>query len=103
LEKIIRPIVEGQIRSFLHDHPEVLIGVKRNVHVGKDQASWVMNSLSKRITRDLTCGTTTARLVAAALSLSHEAAAESCCGITVCSNGVRGGISSAPDATGGKL
>jgi hypothetical protein len=27
LEKIIRPIVEGQIRGFLKEHPGVLIGV----------------------------------------------------------------------------
>jgi hypothetical protein len=64
LERIIRPIVEGQIRSFLNDHPEVLIGVTRHKPWGKSQAEWVTDSLAKRIVRDLTCGTTTARLAA---------------------------------------
>jgi hypothetical protein len=28
LEQVLRPIIEGQIRSFIHDHPEVAQGWK---------------------------------------------------------------------------
>lgn len=67
LERIIRPIVEGQIRSFCHDHPSILKGVDwyspRN-----DKMETLVNSLSKRITRDLLCGNTTARIALALLA-----------------------------------
>lgn len=61
LEKIIRPIVEGQIRGFLHEHPAVLANVdwykKRT-----DKATTFTNSLAKRITRDLLCDETRTRI-----------------------------------------
>jgi hypothetical protein len=61
LEKIIRPIVEGQIRGFLKEHPAVLNNVewykKRT-----DKATTFTNSLAKRITRDLLCDDTRGRI-----------------------------------------
>jgi hypothetical protein len=61
LEKIIRPIVEGQIRGFLKEHPAVLANVdwykKRT-----DKATTFTNSLAKRITRDLLCDETRSRI-----------------------------------------
>lgn len=61
LEKIIRPIVEGQIRGFLKEHPAVLANVdwykKRT-----DKATTFTNSLAKRITRDLLCDGTRQRI-----------------------------------------
>lgn len=66
LEKIIRPIVEGQIRDFLHHHPKVLDGVDW-YKPRKNKAETFVNSLSKRIVRDLTCETSLARLRAALL------------------------------------
>lgn len=70
LEKIIRPIVEGQIRGFLKEHPEVLERVnwfKPRMH---DPATTFTNSLAKRIIRDLVCEVTRARLEA--VFLEHE-------------------------------
>lgn len=64
LEKIIRPIVEGQIRGFIKEHPSVLDGV--DWYKPRDEkATTFVNSLSKRIVRDLTCGTSAARLAKA--------------------------------------
>lgn len=53
LEKIIRPIVEGQIRGFLKEHPEVLEAVNWYKPRAHDPATTFTNSLSKRIVRDL--------------------------------------------------
>lgn len=64
LEKIIRPIVEGQIRGFLKEHPGVVAAVDWYKPRKDDRATTFVNSLAKRIVRDLTCGTTTARLEA---------------------------------------
>jgi hypothetical protein len=64
LEKVIRPIVEGQIRGFLKEHPRVLEGVDW-YKPRQDKATTFTNSLSKRIVRDLTCGTSAARLAKA--------------------------------------
>lgn len=64
LEKIIRPIVEGQIRSFTFDHPEVIEVVKW-FKPRSDKRVTFVNSLAKRIVRDLLCPTTRARLVEA--------------------------------------
>jgi len=62
---IVARIVEGQIMSFLNDYPEIAEAWtgKRKSGVTKKMA--VKNSLAKRIVRDLTCGTSTARLSAA--------------------------------------
>lgn len=72
VEKIVRPIVEGQIRGFIKEHPSILKGVdwyKRR----DDKSVTLVNSLSKRIVRDLTCPTTRARLEMALLEVQAGA------------------------------
>ncbi len=64
LERIIRPIVEGQVRSFTNDHPEVVDAVDW-YKPRADKRQTLVNSLSKRIVRDLLCADTRMRLVAA--------------------------------------
>jgi hypothetical protein len=64
LERVIRPIVEGQLRSFLSDHPEVADAVDWYKPRLDKQVTFV-NSVAKRIVRDLTCPSTRARLAAA--------------------------------------
>lgn len=71
LERIIRPIVEGQIRGFLKEHPVIVEAVDW-YKPRTDKAQTFVNSLAKRIVRDLTCGTTAARLAAALLELVTE-------------------------------
>lgn len=75
LERVIRPIVEGQIRSFLHDHPEVLEGWSGK-HSQKTRLEAVKDSLAKRVVRDLLCSETRVRLRAAALAATTGAEAE---------------------------
>jgi hypothetical protein len=65
-ERIIRPIVEGQIRGFLKEHPAIVDAVDWYIP-RSDKAQTFVNSLSKRIVRDLTCGINAARLAAALL------------------------------------
>lgn len=67
LEAVIRPIVEGQIRGFLKEHPSIVAAVDWYKPRRDDKATTFVNSLSKRITRDLLCPTTRARLAAALL------------------------------------
>ena len=67
LEAIIRPIVEGQIRGFIKEHPSVLKGVDW-YRPRDDKAITLTNSLAKRIIRDLTCPSTRGRLVTALLA-----------------------------------
>lgn len=70
-ERIVARIVEGQIRGFLKEHPALLKAVDW-YKPRKDKTTTFANSLSKRIVRDLTCGTTAARLRAALLELPAE-------------------------------
>lgn len=76
LEKIIRPIVEGQIRGFLKEHPRIVEAVDW-YKPRKDKAQTFVNSLAKRIVRDLTCGTSAARLAAALLAVVTEGQSKS--------------------------
>lgn len=73
LDRIIRPIVEGQIRGFIAEHPNILIGVDWYKTPDRDRAKTLCGSLTKRIVRDLTCGSTSARLEAALLALESGA------------------------------
>ena len=66
LERVIRPIVEGQIKGFIKEHPTVLVGVDW-YKPRADKAATFTNSLAKRIVRDLTCPSVKARLAAAML------------------------------------
>lgn len=69
LERVLRPIVEGQIRSYLNDHPEIA-----EAYAGKyrPKLDGVVRSLSKRILRDLLCAQTRMRLAAAILVHTAE-------------------------------
>lgn len=73
LGKIIRPIVEGQIRGFLKEHPGI-IGAVDWYKPRKDKGETFVNSLSKRIVRDLISGDTRVRLVRALYGISLEKA-----------------------------
>ena len=70
VERIVRPIVEGQIRGFLIEHPSILKGVDW-YKPRTDKARTLTNSLAKRIVRDLACGTTSCRLAAALLTVGN--------------------------------
>ena len=63
-DRIIRRVVEGQIRGFLMEHPAIVAAVDWYAP-RTDNATTFTNSLSKRITRDLLCTETRMRLVAA--------------------------------------
>lgn len=52
LERIIRPVVEGQIKSFAKAHPEIPAAVNWG-HPHKDNIMALANSIGKRITNDL--------------------------------------------------
>lgn len=71
LEKIIRPIVEGQIRGFLKEHPKIVEAVDW-YKPRKDKSITFTNSLAKRIVLDLTCPTVRARLAEALLERGSE-------------------------------
>lgn len=66
IEAIIAPIVEGQIRGFLKEHPSIVEAVDW-YKPRDDKAKTFVNSLAKRIVRDLACPMTRARLAAALL------------------------------------
>lgn len=80
IEAIIRPIVEGQIRGFIKEHPSILTGVTW-YKPRTDKAKTLMGSLSKRITRDLLCETNLVRLERAFLARRTEAPDEKPSGI----------------------
>ena len=71
LEAVIRPIVEGQVRSFTHDHPEVLDAVDWYKPRSDKRATFV-NSVSKRILCDLLCSETRMRLISALADFGSE-------------------------------
>lgn len=77
LERVVRRIVEGQIRGFLKEHPSIVEAVDWYKPRRDDKATTFTNSLAKRIVLDLVCPTTRARLVAALLASSTEAQSES--------------------------
>ena len=63
-DKIVRRCVEGQIRSFLNDHPSIAEAVDwRFSH--KTKADALISSLGKRVIRELTCADTRSRIQAA--------------------------------------
>lgn len=71
-EKIVRPIVEGQIRGFLLEHPAIIEAVDW-YKPRKDKSVTFTNSLAKRIVRDLISAHSQARIRAALLeSLAGE-------------------------------
>ena len=87
LEQVIRPIVEGQIRSFTYDHPEVVEAVKW-FKPRDDKRVTFINSVAKRILRDLLCPDTRARLAAALVEvLNCEGSHGVDCGVAAASAG----------------
>lgn len=64
LESVLRPIIEGQVRSFANDHPEVL-GSVNWFKPRADKKTTFVNSVSKMILRDLLCSENRVRLAAA--------------------------------------
>lgn len=71
LEKIIRPIVEGQIRGFLQEHPSIVEAVDWYKN-GAEKYNSLVGSLSKRILCDLLCGQSTSRIRDAVLARTTE-------------------------------
>lgn len=71
LERIIRPIVEGQLKTFALSHPALVESVDWGQHKGDTKLDSFVNSGSKRITRALLCTETIARL-RSALSGQNE-------------------------------
>lgn len=65
LERVIRPIVEGQVRGFATEHPGVLNGVTWYKGKKHGQLATFVNSVSKRVVRDLVCAESRARIEAA--------------------------------------
>jgi hypothetical protein len=87
LERIIRPIVEGQIRGFLMEHPNIVKAVDWYNTKDRDPAKTFVGSLAKRIVRDLTCGSSAARLAAALLGKGTETQPKIDRGMCACGDG----------------
>lgn len=73
LARIVRPIVEGQLRSYFNDHPEIADAYAGKRRPGKSKVDALVDSIGKRISNDLTCAGTGARLRAALLEPSSDA------------------------------
>jgi hypothetical protein len=69
LERVIRPIVEGQLRSFGNDHPEIVEAVNW-FKPRTDKLTTFVNSGAKRIVSDLLCSENRVRLIAALVEYS---------------------------------
>lgn len=74
LERVIRPIVEGQLRGFVKEHPSVLHGVTW-YKPRADKSVTLVNSIAKRVVRDLLAPKSRER-IAAALIETYESAVE---------------------------
>jgi len=74
---IIQPIVEGQLRGFVKEHPTILDGVIWYKPKTNKEDVFV-NSVAKRITNDLTSDETIGRLAASLLEITtgNDAEAE---------------------------
>jgi hypothetical protein len=62
-EELVRGIVEGQIKSFIHDHPEILdTGTtswrRPSGSRSKSRERQLLDSIAKRIVLDLTSSST---------------------------------------------
>lgn len=62
VSRVVAPIVEGQVRSFINDHPEMITPTRDTSY------EQIILSLSKRIINDLLCANNRARLSAALVS-----------------------------------
>lgn len=96
LEKIIRPIVEGQIRGFLKEHPKIVEAVDW-YKPRQNKTDTFVNSLAKRIVRDLCCSHSTGRIEAAVMASDLGAQSKAGDGISpVAGNGALGMPTEAP-------
>lgn len=66
-EQLVRRIVEGQVKSFINDHPEILdTGTTSwKTPKGKARRDQLTDSIAKRVILDLTCEQTKAKLTKA--------------------------------------
>lgn len=71
-ERHVRAIVAGQIKGFLKEHPSIVEAVDW-YKPRTDKETTFINSLSKRIVRDLVCPTSRARLAKALLEGNPDA------------------------------
>jgi len=62
-DAIIASVVEGQLKSYLHSHPEIAEACQTKLATGRTKADALRSSIAKRIVRDLTCPETKARLM----------------------------------------
>lgn len=76
LERVVRPIVEGQIRGFLKEHPSIVNAVDW-YKCRPDKATTFVNSLGKRITLDLLCPLTRERIEGALFEIWESEVAPS--------------------------
>lgn len=80
LEAVIRPIVEGQLRGFVKEHPGVLNGVTWYKGKKHGQAATFVNSVAKRVVRDLLCKENRDRIEQAFFDIweAEKSAVETC-------------------------
>ena len=93
LERIIRPIVEGQIRGFLKEHPSIAEAVDWYTP-RRDKMQTLVNSLSKRIILDLLCAENRMRLMTALVAPCDCRAVQSVRGTVYCGGAGPAGTSS---------
>lgn len=74
-DDIIRRTVEGQITSYLNDHPEIAEARRGKLRSGASKAEALRDSIAKRIVRDL-CGEQTRLRLRTALALEHPSGAD---------------------------
>lgn len=75
-EELIWRIVQGQVSSFIHDHPEALkIADDWKTPPSKTKKQQVVDSIAKRICFDLT-SPQTRRMLSEALALEHATGVE---------------------------
>lgn len=77
-DEIVRAVVEGQVSSFINDHPEVLdTGTTTwKTPRNKTRKAQIKDSIAKRIVRDLTCPDTKAKLILSLQSASGDEASD---------------------------
>lgn len=64
LERVVGPVVRGQVKCFIQSHPSILEGVDWE-HGGLTKEEVLINSISKRVIRDLVCPETRKRIAEA--------------------------------------
>jgi hypothetical protein len=86
LARIVAPLVQGQIRSFLNDH-----GHQLRAQLDRDT---IIQALSKRIINDLLCAGNRARLASALTVFGVDVGSDRACNGAVASDGAGGKLAS---------